>query len=97
MTRDEFDTIYLQEYDNLCRYAKRGVGEDGLDIVHTMYANAVEHTTYTNGPLKHAKRWIYFKLSRELVRHRKALATRHEAELEGGSRLVESMEEAEWL
>ncbi len=97
MTRAQFDTIFLEQYDTLVRWASARIGGEGRDVLHQCYANILIHKTYTTGPYKYANRWIHFKLAREMVRYRKAKRIRDQRTWEGQHVLVEAMQERERL
>lgn len=92
MTRQHLDKTFLGVYDSLNRWAIRKVGEQGRDIVHQCYANILEHGTYKRGPRLHARRWLYWKLSREVVRHRKAQRTRTEKTNAAQGKMIEDLQ-----
>ena len=97
MTRQQFNTVFLEHYESLSRWGVRKYGGEGLGIVHQCYINILEHGTFKNGPCLFAKRWLFFKVGREMVRHRKANALRTQKTWEGQEVLVGAMQERELL
>ena len=71
MTRDEFESTFLTQYNTLTAYAEKRCPQSGLDIVHQAYANVIENKTYEQGKLKFAKQWVYYKVAREVARFRR--------------------------
>ena len=71
MTREEFESIFLDQYTTLCGYAERRCPTLGTDIVHQAYTHIISNSTYKSGKLKYAKQWIHFKVLREISRQRR--------------------------
>ena len=94
MTRDEFDQLFLKYYDDLRRYATRLAASEGPDLVHKTYAHICENDTY-QGIRHYKKRWLYYKVRREISRYRRSQRVRKLAEQEGHQQLVEGMEDRE--
>lgn len=70
MTREEFDEVFSQQYQQLIRFVEKRVPQAGADILHTTYINAVGNETYANQPKagipSHV--WLWQKVRRELDR-----------------------------
>lgn len=70
MTREEFEKLYLEQYQQLVRFINRRVPGGGDDVLQDTYLHAIEHDTYKKNPKPGASAqvWLWYKVRREIYR-----------------------------
>jgi len=68
VTREQFETTFLEVYEEVVGYATKRLPDEGRDMVHQAYANIVSNETYLSGPYRYRRMWVFFKVGREIAR-----------------------------
>jgi hypothetical protein len=94
MRRARFEQAIQEYYDDLARYVFRLRAEP--DLLHDTIGHILGNKTYRSVRVRYVKRWLYYKISRESVRSRRAAYIRSQAVRLATPEIIADLQEREY-